>query len=121
VRIEEWVIFSRPCGTASCFKSYPGLASWVTFSQTCPTLALLLLRFAGHDDLGGTGLAGNEECATDSRPGGPAAKRQPSPEGLGDQFDEDPSAVGAALSTAPLPQPRFAVPGRGTSLSNKIN
>ena len=35
--------------------------------------------------------------ATDARPGGPTAKRQPSPEGLGINPEEDPSAVGAAL------------------------
>jgi hypothetical protein len=29
-----------------------------------------------------------------TRPGGPAAKRQPSPEGLGNRSDDDPSAVG---------------------------
>ena len=38
------------------------------------------------------------EIATDARPGGPTAKRQPSAEGLGNQNpEEDPSAVGAAL------------------------
>ena len=35
--------------------------------------------------------------ATDAKPGGPTAKRQPSPEGLGMNPEEDPSAVGAAL------------------------
>ena len=34
----------------------------------------------------------------DARPGGPTAKRQPSPEGLGNRSEEDPSAVGAALN-----------------------
>jgi hypothetical protein len=36
--------------------------------------------------------------AIDARPGGPTAKRQPSPEGLGNQSVDDPSAVGAALN-----------------------
>ena len=36
--------------------------------------------------------------AMDERPGGPTAKRQPSPEGLGNRSEEDPSAVGAALN-----------------------
>jgi hypothetical protein len=35
--------------------------------------------------------------ATDPRPGGPAAKRQPSPEGLGNKSQENSSAVGVAL------------------------
>jgi hypothetical protein len=35
-----------------------------------------------------------------ARPGGPTAKRQPSPEGLGNSTEEDPSAVGAALNRA---------------------
>ena len=35
--------------------------------------------------------------ATDARPRGPTAKRQPSPEGLGNRPEKDPSAVGAAL------------------------
>jgi hypothetical protein len=39
----------------------------------------------------------------DTRPGGPTAKRQPSPEGLGDNHDDDPSAVGAAPDLSPLP------------------
>jgi hypothetical protein len=34
----------------------------------------------------------------DARPGGPVVKSQPSPEGLGDQFEDDLSAVGAALN-----------------------
>src|ERR1700677_340036 len=38
----------------------------------------------------------------DARPGGPTAKRQPSPEGLGLNPGDDPSAVGAALNPAPL-------------------
>jgi hypothetical protein len=36
----------------------------------------------------------------DARPGGPAAKREPSPEGLGINSEEDLSAVGAALNLA---------------------
>jgi hypothetical protein len=32
--------------------------------------------------------------------GGPTAKRLPSPEGLGNDTEEDPSAVGAALNRA---------------------
>jgi hypothetical protein len=54
-----------------------------------------------------------------SRPVGPTAKRQPSPAGLGYRWRMIPSTVGAALPV--LPQPHFAIPGRGTSLSNKIN
>jgi hypothetical protein len=38
----------------------------------------------------------------DARPGGPAAKREPSPEGLGLNPRDDLSAVGAALKPAPL-------------------
>ncbi len=39
----------------------------------------------------------------DARPGGPTAKRQPSPEGLGIQIPKDDvSAVGAALNLGPL-------------------
>ena len=34
----------------------------------------------------------------DARPGGPAAKREPSPEGLGLNAEYDLSAVGAALN-----------------------
>jgi hypothetical protein len=36
----------------------------------------------------------------DARPGGPADKRQTSPEGLGIDPQDDPSAVGAALNRA---------------------
>jgi hypothetical protein len=36
--------------------------------------------------------------ALDARPGGPTAKRQPSPEGLGNDTEEGSSAVGAALN-----------------------
>jgi hypothetical protein len=38
----------------------------------------------------------------DARPGGPAAKHQPSPEGLGINPEDDVSAVGAALNLALL-------------------
>jgi hypothetical protein len=38
----------------------------------------------------------------DARPGGPAAKREPSPEGLGLNSEDDSSAVGAALTLVPL-------------------
>ena len=38
----------------------------------------------------------------DARPGGPATKREPSPEGLGLNPEDDPSAVGAALNLRPL-------------------
>jgi hypothetical protein len=38
----------------------------------------------------------------DARPGGPAAKREPSPEGLGINPEDDLSAVGAALTLGPL-------------------
>jgi hypothetical protein len=48
-------------------------------------LALLLFRCTGHDDMWGPIIS--EECNvrpnTSSRPGGPVAKREPSPEGLG--------------------------------------
>ena len=37
-----------------------------------------------------------------ARPGGPAAKREPSPEGLGIYPEDDLSAVGAALNLGPL-------------------
>jgi len=46
--------------------------------------------------------------AMDERPGGPTAKRQPSPEGLGINPEDDPSAGGAALN---LEQPRTASSG----------
>jgi hypothetical protein len=36
------------------------------------------------------------------RPGGPTAKCEPSPEGLGNQSEDDPSAVGAALDHLPF-------------------
>src|ERR1700678_3002347 len=36
------------------------------------------------------------------RPGGPTAKREPSPGGLGLNPEDDPSAVGAALNLRPL-------------------
>jgi hypothetical protein len=36
--------------------------------------------------------------AMDARPGGPTAKRQPSPEGLGNRCEDEPSAVGAPLN-----------------------
>ena len=38
----------------------------------------------------------------DARPGGPATKREPSPEGLGLNSELDLSAVGAALNLGPL-------------------
>jgi hypothetical protein len=41
--------------------------------------------------------------AMDARPGGPTAKRQPSPEGLGNRSVDDPSAVGAALNRCVIP------------------
>ena len=41
-----------------------------------------------------------------ARPGGPAAKRQPSPEGLGINPEDDLSAVGAALNQGPLKTPK---------------
>ncbi len=34
----------------------------------------------------------------DARPGGPATKREPSPEGLAPNREDDPSTVGAALN-----------------------
>ena len=39
----------------------------------------------------------------DARPGGPVAKREPSPEGLGLNSEYDLSAVGAALNLDPRP------------------
>jgi hypothetical protein len=42
------------------------------------------------------------QIAMDVRPGGPAAKREPSPEGLGLHSEYDQSAVGAALNLGPL-------------------
>jgi hypothetical protein len=38
----------------------------------------------------------------DARPGGPAAEREPSPEGLGINPEDDLSALGAALNLGPL-------------------
>ena len=43
-----------------------------------------------------------QKIAMDARPGGPAAKHQPSPEGLGINPEDDLSAVGAALNLGPL-------------------
>jgi hypothetical protein len=66
-------------------------------------LALLLLRFIGHGECGMPIYFGRMECAPDSssRPGGPTAKREPSPEGLGYRGTMT-SAGGAALyGTAP--------------------
>jgi hypothetical protein len=48
---------------------------------------------------GGNGTA---KIAMDARPGGPAAKLQPSPGGLGINPEDDLSAVGAALNLGPL-------------------
>jgi hypothetical protein len=42
------------------------------------------------------------KIAMDARPGGPTAKREPSPEGLGLNPEDDLSAGGAALNLAPL-------------------
>ena len=39
-----------------------------------------------------------QKIAMEVRPGGPAAKREPSPEGLGLNSEYDVSAVGAALN-----------------------
>ena len=39
-----------------------------------------------------------QKSPVDTRPGGPIARRQPSPEGLGINPQEDLSAVGAALN-----------------------
>jgi hypothetical protein len=39
---------------------------------------------------------------SETRPGGPAAKSQPSPAGLGIDREDDLSAVGAALNLVPL-------------------
>jgi hypothetical protein len=47
------------------------------------------------------------KIAMDARPGGPAAKREPSPEGLGISSEDDLSAVGAALNLA---LPRQGIP-----------
>ena len=47
------------------------------------------------------------QIAMDARPGGPAAKHQPSPEGLGINPEDDLSAVGAALNLGPPP---FVIP-----------
>ena len=43
------------------------------------------------------------------RPGGPAAKREPSPEGLGFNSEYDVSAVGAALDLGPLGMTKLRV------------
>jgi len=43
-----------------------------------------------------------QKIAMEVRPGGPAAKREPSPEGLGLNSEYDVSAVGAALNLGPL-------------------
>ncbi len=41
-----------------------------------------------------------------TRPGGPTAKRQPSPEGLGNRSEDDPSAGGAALDRSSAAAPK---------------
>jgi hypothetical protein len=62
----------------------------------------------------------------DARPGGPAAKRQPSPEGLGINSEDDLSAVGAALNLGPLAHVSLGmldgpvVPGRSYFRSTSI-
>jgi hypothetical protein len=60
----------------------------------------------------------NVRLNSSSRPRGPSAKREPSPEGLG-YWKENPSAVGAALYHVVPPQLDFTVPGRRTTLSIK--
>jgi len=42
------------------------------------------------------------EKSMDTRPGGPTVKREPSPEGLGPNPEDDLSAVGAAPNLGPL-------------------
>jgi hypothetical protein len=53
------------------------------------------------------------------RPGGPSAKREPSPEGLGSGGKT--RAPEARHSTAPYPQPDFAIPARCKPYPMKIN
>jgi hypothetical protein len=79
----------------------PGL-----LSASLVQISSFLLRCIDGDDVWGAGLS-RKECHvrpnSASRPGGPAAKREPSPEGLGYGGRMIPSAVGAALSPAPTP------------------
>jgi hypothetical protein len=86
-------------------------------------LALFRLRFTVHDNCVGCHFSVEEWNVRPvdwSRPGGPSAKREPSPEGLGNRWTMIPSAVGAALSRSAT-QPDFATSGRSTSLSSEIN
>ena len=71
-------------------------------------LALFLLRFPGHDDVSCAGLVSSEEWNVrpnnSSRPGGPSAKREPSPEGLGHRrmmIPPAPACRGSAVGAAP--------------------
>jgi hypothetical protein len=48
---------------------------------------------------------GHCEIAMDARPRGPTAKREPSPEGLGPNPEDDLSAAGAALNLQPALEP----------------
>ena len=78
-------------------------------------LAFHPLRFTGHEDKYRAGLDRNDRVQPSQGPEGRSPKRQPSPEGLG-SMDDDPEHRRCGT----LPQPDFAIPGRGTSLSNKI-
>jgi len=53
----------------------------------------------------------------DARPGGPAAKREPSPEGLGINSEDDLSAVGAALKPGPLAPVSLGAKARDLTLA----
>ena len=55
----------------------------------------------------------------DARPGGPAAKLQPSPEGLGIHPKDDLSAVGAALNLGPFPPVSLGADPRDLRFSAK--
>jgi hypothetical protein len=65
-----------------------------------PLSSRLPWRAVGAVDLPAASRGRNDtaKIAMDARPGGPTAKRQPSPEGWEIDPEQDPSAVGAALN-----------------------
>src|SRR5580700_8373291 len=81
--------------TMNCSAVDPcGLRSEVGFPPSMPPR---LDSFWLH----GSPISKKPGVVADARPGGPSAKRQPSPEGLGISPEDDLSAVGAALNLGP--------------------
>ncbi len=112
-----------PAGLGESVDVFPGQSGVLGYTQPyLSKLAHFLLRFTVKDNCVGCHFSAEEWCAASSwsRPGGPPAKRKPSPEGLGHRWTMILSAVGAALFRSAT-QPDFATSGRSTSLSNEIN